>query len=447
MNQKSSQRNSQKSRLVKSIFTNSSGILISRITGFIRDLMTASILGANVYSDIFFIAFKFPNLFRSIFADGAFTQAFIPSYAKSKYKIRFSSIIFLQILAFLIVLSLIVTMFSHLFAKAFAIGFSEETINLAAPLFAINFYYLPLIFVVTFMGALLQYKHHFATTAYSTALLNLSMIASLIIAKGLEQYTITFYLSFGVIFGGILQVIVHMIAIRRANLGKIFIFKNQKKQEEHKFYKNFFAATLGSSTMHISAFIDTWLASMLISGSISYLYYANRVFQLPLAIFAIATSIALFPMVAKAIKNKNEDEALKLMKKSALILFAVLTISMVVGIALDKFIIELLFQRGAFTSEDTINTALILEMYLIGLLPFGLAKIFSLWLYAKEQQVLTAKISAQSLVANIIFSLILIKPFGAAGLAFSGTLSGFVLFFLTLRAFGFDKFVKMFKNY
>ena len=437
----------QKSRLLKSIFTNSSGILISRITGFIRDLMTASILGANVYSDIFFIAFKFPNLFRSIFADGAFTQAFIPSYAKSKYKIRFSSIIFLQILAFLIVLSLIVTMFSHLFAKAFAIGFSEETINLAAPLFAINFYYLPLIFVVTFMGALLQYKHHFATTAYSTALLNLSMIASLIIAKGLEQYTITFYLSFGVIFGGILQVIVHMIAIRRANLGKIFIFKNHKKKEENKFYKNFFAATLGSSTMHISAFIDTWLASMLISGSISYLYYANRVFQLPLAIFAIATSIALFPMVAKAIKNKNEDEALKLMKKSALILFAVLTISMIVGIVFDKFIIELLFQRGAFTSEDTINTALILKMYLIGLLPFGLAKIFSLWLYAKEQQVLTAKISAQSLVANIIFSLILIKPFGAAGLAFSGTLSGFVLFFLTLRAFGFDKFVKMFKNY
>ena len=437
---------SQKSRLLKSIFTNSSGILVSRITGFIRDLMTASILGANVYSDIFFIAFKFPNLFRSIFADGAFTQAFIPSYAKSKYKIRFSSIIFLQILAFLIVLSLIVTMFSHLFAKAFAIGFSEETINLAAPLFAINFYYLPLIFVVTFMGALLQYKHHFATTAYSTALLNLSMIASLIIAKGLEQYTITFYLSFGVIFGGILQVIVHIIAIKRANLGKIFIFKNHKKKEENKFYKNFFAATLGSSTMHISAFIDTWLASMLISGSISYLYYANRVFQLPLAIFAIATSIALFPMIAKAIKNKNEDEALKLMKKSALILFAVLTISMIIGIVFDKFIIELLFQRGAFTSEDTINTALILKMYLIGLLPFGLAKIFSLWLYAKEQQILTAKISAQSLVANIIFSLILIKPFGAAGLAFSGTLSGFVLFFLTLRAFGFDKFIKMFKN-
>ena len=102
--------------LLKSIFTNSTGILVSRITGFIRDLMTASILGANVYSDIFFIAFKLPNLIRSIFADGAFTQAFIPSYAKTKNKIRFSSIIFLQLLAFLIVLSLFVTLFSHIVA-------------------------------------------------------------------------------------------------------------------------------------------------------------------------------------------------------------------------------------------------------------------------------------------------------------------------------------------
>ena len=434
-----------KNKLLRAIFTNSSGILVSRVTGFIRDLMTASILGANIYSDIFFIAFKFPNLFFFFFADGAFTQAFIPSYAKSKHKIRFSSIIFLQILAFLIVLSLIVTLFSHLFAKAFAIGFSKETIDLASPLFAINFYYLPLIFIVTFMGALLQYKHHFATTSYSTALLNLSMIASLIIAKELEQYTITFYLSFGVIFGGILQVLVHIIAIKRANLGKVFTFKKHEKKEENRFYKNFFAATLGSSTMHISAFIDTWLASFLISGSISYLYYANRVFQLPLAIFAIATSIALFPMVAKAIKNQNEDLALKLMKKSALILFIILSFSMVIGVVFNEFIIKLLFERGAFTSHDTKNTALILSMYLIGLLPFGLAKIFSLWLYAKEQQILTAKISAQALIANIIFSLILIQPLEAVGLALSGTLSGFVLFFLTLKAFGFKKFIEMFK--
>ena len=432
--------------LIKSIFTNSSGILVSRVLGFVRDLLTASILGANIYSDIFFIAFKLPNLFRSVFADGAFTQAFIPSYAKAKHKIRFSSIIFLQLFGFLIILSLIVSMFSHFVAKAFAIGFTQETIDLAAPLFAINFYYLPIIFTVTFMAALLQYKHHFATSAYSTALLNLGMIGALLISKDMDKYDITFYLSYGVIIGGLLQVALHLYSVKKANLCKIFHFKKHKKKEENKFYKNFFSATLGSSTLHLSAFIDTWLASFLISGSISYLYYANRVFQLPLAIFAIATSIALFPMIAKAIKNKDENRALHLMKKSSVILFGVLSLSMLIGIVFNELIVKLLFERGAFNSVDTANTALILTMYLIGLLPFGLAKIFSLWLYANEQQFLSAKISMKSLAWNIIFSLILIKPYGAAGLAFASTLSGFILFFLTIKAFGFNKFIAMYKK-
>ena len=224
--------------LLKSIFTNSSGILVSRVLGFIRDLLTASVLGANIYSDIFFVAFKLPNLFRSIFADGAFTQAFIPSYAKSKHKIRFSSIIFLQLFGFLILLSLLVMAFSHLVAKAIAIGFDEKSLDLAAPLFAINFYYLPMIFVVTFMGALLQYKKHFATSAYSTALLNLAMIGSLLIAQNMEKYDITFYLSYGVLVGGFLQILVHLYAVKKLNLCKIFHFKKHEKKEET--YKKLF---------------------------------------------------------------------------------------------------------------------------------------------------------------------------------------------------------------
>lgn len=429
--------------LIKSIFTNSSGILTSRILGFVRDLLTASILGANIYSDIFFVAFKLPNLFRRIFAEGAFTQAFIPAYAKSNYKIRFSSVVFLQLFGFLIILSLLVTMFSELVAKAIAIGFDQETIELAAPLFAINFYYLPMIFIVTFMAALLQYKNHFATTAFSTALLNLGMIAALLISQNMEKYEITFYLSYGVLIGGFLQILVHLYAFKKHNLCKIFHFKKHKKKEENKFYKNFMSATLGSSTAHISAFIDTWLASFLISGSISYLYYGNRIFQLPLALFAIATSIALFPMIARAIKNKDENKALKLMKKSSFILLGLLGVATFIGIVFNEFIVSLLFQRGAFDENDTMNTALILSMYLIGLIPFGIAKIFSLWLYAKEQQFLAAKISMFSLAWNIVFSLLLIKPYGAAGLAFASTLSGFILFFLTIKAFGFKKFKEL----
>ena len=431
--------------LIKSIFTNSSGILFSRILGFIRDLLTASILGANIYSDIFFVAFKLPNLFRRIFAEGAFTQAFIPAYAKAKHKIQFSSSIFLSFFAFIMLLSVFVTLFAEIITHLIALGFDSKTVDLAAPLLAINFYYLPMIFVVTFMAALLQYKNHFATTAFSTALLNLALIAALLISKDLDKYEITYYMSYGVLVGGLLQILVHIIAMKNNNLLKIFTFK-KFKLAHNKFYKNFAAATLGSSTAHLSAFLDTFLASFLITGSISYMYYANRIFQLPLALFAIATSVALFPMIAKAIKNNNETKALKLMRKSTIILSILLSISTLIGIIFNEFIISLLFERGAFTSADTSNTALILAMYLIALIPFGIAKIFSLWLYAHEQQFIGAKISIKALTFNIIFSLILIKPYGAAGLAFASTISGFVLFYLTIKEFGFKKFYLLMKN-
>ena len=428
--------------MLKHIFTNSAGILFSRILGFIRDLLTASILGANIYSDIFFVAFKLPNLFRRIFAEGAFTQSFIPSYAKSKHKVQFSSIVFLQFFTFLIILSIFVTIFSTLITKVIAVGFGNEIIALASPLVAICFYYLPLIFIVTFLASLLQYKHHFSTTAFSTALLNIALILSLLISKDLNQEQIVYYMSWGVIAGGLLQVFVHLIAIKRENIK--FFTLNKKIKAMNKslktFYKNFTPAVFGSSAAHIAAFLDTWLASFLASGTISYLYYANRVFQLPLALFAIATSVALFPSIAKAIKNNDQQKAIKSLKKAFWLLMALLGIATFIGIIFSKEIVWLLFQRGAFSSDDTANTSIILIMYLIGLIPFGIAKIFSLWLYSYEKQLLAAKITAKSLLSNIILSLLFIIPYGATGLALASSLSGFVLLFLTIKEFGFIKF-------
>ena len=426
--------------MLRHIFTNSAGILFSRILGFLRDLLMASILGANIYSDIFFVAFKLPNLFRRIFAEGAFTQVFIPSYAKNNHKVRFSSVIFLEFVAFILGLSLVVTLFASFITKLIAVGFDTQTIELASPLVAICFYYLPLIFVVTFLAALLQYKNHFTTTSFSTALLNLSLIATLILSSKLEKYDIVFYLSWGVVFGGILQVLVHLIAIKKLNI-KFFTLNLTKSEfKQSRFYKQFYPAVFGSSSAHIAAFLDTWLASFLVTGSISYLYYANRVFQLPLALFAIATSVALFPTVAKAIKNKDEQKALKYLAKAFKILFGLLFIASFIGIVWHTQIVSLLFQRGAFDQQDTYNTSMVLVMYLIGLIPFGLAKIFSLWLYAKEQQSKAAKITAISLLGNIVFSLILIVPFGAIGLALASSLSGFILLHLTLKEFGYKRF-------
>lgn len=427
--------------MIRHIFTNSAGILFSRILGFLRDLLTASILGANIYSDIFFVAFKLPNLFRRIFAEGAFTQVFIPAYALSKYKIQFSSILFLQFLAFIIGLSLIVTLFATLITKAIAIGFDSTTIDLASPLVAICFYYLPLIFVVTFLASLLQYKNHFATTAFSTALLNISLIVALLLSQNLEKYEIVYYLSWAVISGGVLQVVVHLLAIKKLHIKFLTSQIKRSKQtfQSSKFYNQFYPAVFGSSSAHIAAFLDTWLASFLVSGSISYLYYANRVFQLPLALFAIATSVALFPTISKAIKNNDEEKALIYLQKAFYVLFGLLFTASFIGIVFNEFIIRLLFQRGAFSDIDTQNTSIILVMYLIGLLPFGIAKIFSLWLYAHKQQGKAAKITAISLAWNVILSLIFIIPFEAVGLALASSLSGFILLHLTLKEFGYKK--------
>jgi putative peptidoglycan lipid II flippase len=434
--------------MIKHIFTNSFGILVSRVLGFLRDLFTASILGANIYSDIFFVAFKLPNLFRRIFAEGAFTQAFIPEYAKNNHKLQFNSIVFTQFISFLIVLSILVTLFSTLVTKAIAIGFDTTTVDLASPLVAICFYYLPLIFIVTFLASLLQYKNHFSTTAFSTALLNIALITALLISQNMEKYTIIFYLSWAVVIGGILQVIVHLIAIKKF---KIKVFTTQYKRSKRtfknsSFYKKFYPAVFGSSAAHISAFLDTWLASFLASGTISYLYYSNRVFQLPLALFAIATSIALFPTIAKAIKKNNENEALKYLQKAFWILFPLLLISTIIGITFDDLIVWLLFERGEFTALDTQNTSIILTMYLIGLVPFGLAKIFSLWLYSYDKQSTAAKITAISLVWNIVLSLILIIPLKAVGLALASSISGFILLHFTLKEFGYNKVLQIIKR-
>lgn len=435
--------------LIKSFFTNSIGTLVSRVFGFIRDMLSASILGANIYSDIFFVAFKLPNLFRRIFAEGAFTQSFIPSFIKSNYKSLFTFTIFIKFFLFLIGMSLVVTVFSGFFAKLIAFGFDKQTVELAAPFVAINFYYLPLIFIVTLLGSLLQYKHHFATTAFSTALLNIGMIGALLLYQDYDKETIVYALSYGVLIGGVLQVIAHLIAIQKYKLVKIFTigyqYSRQKAQKIKSvnagFNKAFFQSIVGNSTPQIVSFVDTTLASFLVTGSISYLYYGNRIFQLPLALFAIALTTGIFPRITRLLKNTDQIEASKLLSRGFWLLAFLLTTSTIGGVMLSEEIVKLLFERGSFTAEDTQTTAFILAMYMIGLIPFGLAKLFSLWLYALMRQGEAAKISMYALLANLIFSFALIKPMGAAGLALAGSLSGCVLLFLTIHSFGTRKFL------
>ena len=440
--------------MFKAIFTNSFGILFSRVLGFIRDLLTASALGASVYSDIFFIAFKLPNLFRRIFAEGAFTQVFIPAFAKTDHKGVFSANIFIVFLSIIFFITLLVNLLPSLATQAIAVGLDEQTIALASPFVAINFWYLPLIFAVTFLSTMLQYKHHFATSAFSTALLNLSLILALYFSQDKSQNEIVYYLSWGVVIGGILQLAVHIIAIYKLGLSKILFggFKYLRvkskiiKKDTREFRKQFFPAMWGNSTAQVSAFLDTFLASFLVTGSISYLYYANRIFQLPLALFAIATAIALFPRVARFLKQKKDEEALAYLGKAFWFLAFLLTASTIGGIILAQEITWLLFERGAFSAEDTANTTAVLQMYMIGLLPFGLQKLFLLWIYAKEMQMMAAKIATISLVTYIVLALSLISPMGVSGLALASTVGGFLGFTLTIKTFGVKNFLNIVRS-
>ena len=422
------------------------------MTGLGRDVIMASALGASIWTDIFFVAFKLPNLFRRIFAEGAFTQAFMPSFVASRQKGVFATAIFLRFMLILIGFSLFVTIFPELLTKLLVPNWSDEQIAQTAPLTAINFWYLDFVFIVTFLATLLQYKEHFATTAMSTALLNLSMISALLLYMKEEPETIVIALSIAVLIGGLLQVIAHVVAIKQLSMHKILIggWKYRKKKdvkgEEKKFNKLFIPSMWGNSMPQISAFLDTILASFLITGSISYLYFANRVFQLPLAIIAIATSVALFPMISKAINRGDIDEAYSNLGKAFWLLLSLLGVATLMGIILSEPIIWLLLERGAFTQENTIETASVLSMYMLGLVPHGLTKLFAMFLYANHKHTKAAKIATISLVINVFVSIILMNYMGAMGLALAGSISGLILFSLTVREVGVDHLLEIVKS-
>lgn len=429
--------------MLKSIFSNSFGILISRISGLARDILMTSVLGANMWSDIFLMAFKFPNLFRRIFAEGSFTQSFMPSYIASKQKSVFAVAIFIRFMAFIVLLSLLVTLFPEFSTKLLAWDWNADLIAKTAPLTMINFWYLDLIFIVTFLGTLLQHKEHFFTTAFSTVWLNIAMVVALLLFQHSDPKTIVYSLSFSILIGGLFQVITHLYSIRQKGLWKLLSggWKYRKtkdvKEEESKFASLFFPSLLGNSTAQVASFIDTSLASFLAAGSVSYLFYANRIFQLPFAIIALAITTALFPSIAKAIKNENHALAYRNLHKSFWLLCALLGISVLGGVLLSEPIIWLLFERGNFTIQDTHNTADVLMMYMVGLIPFGLAKLFSLYLYAMHKHLKAAKIAGASLIINLIFSLLLMKPMGAAGLALAGSIGGVAQLILTAREIGY----------
>ena len=323
-----------KSLVFKNFIINALGILFSRILGLARDVLIALFLGAGLYSDIFFVALKMPAFFRRIFAEGAFGQSFLPNFVKARKKGAFCVSVLLQFGFVVFLFCVFVSFFASFFTKIFAFGFDEKTIALASPLVAINFWYLFFIFIVTFLGAILNYKQKFFITSFSAALFNLAIvIAAFFVDKNTPQTTL-YYFSYATVLSGVAQLILHILVLWRNPVIKAMTLSIKLKRFRVKlksFYHNFFHGVLGSSATQLSSLLDTSIASFLITGSISYLYYANRVFQLPLALFAIALTQVSFPKILKHLKSNQEDLALNFMRKALGVLAVLLLLAMIIG--------------------------------------------------------------------------------------------------------------------
>jgi putative peptidoglycan lipid II flippase len=414
--------------MVKGFGINFFGILTSRVLGFLRDLLTASLLGATLYSDLFFIAFKLPNLFRRIFGEGAFTQAFLPALAHSRDPARFSYHLLKLFLTTLLLLSLLVTIGSPIVAKIVAIGFPQSAQELAAPLIGFNFWYLDLIFLATFFGALLQYREQFLPSAFAPALLNLSLIGALLIGAHLPPLQLIYWLSGGVILGGVLQLLLHLFfAGKTGILQELCRGASGPSPDLKPFFKQFLPAVWGNSTAQLSSFLDTWLATFAGAGGVSYLYYSNRLFQLPFALFGIALSTALFPKLTRLFRGGMEGEGGRLLRRSFWFLAGVLGFATGIGVGSSREIVELLFQRGAFTAADTQITSQLLSLYLAGLLPFGLAKVVTSYLYATRQGGVAARLTTLSLGVNSLLSLSLLWWVGLPALPLGTSAGGALL--------------------
>ena len=416
---------------------------LSRILGYFRDLLIARVIGAGLISDCFFVAFKLPNLFRRILGEGAMNAAFIPvvSGVRTKSGKKSADAFFSNIFSFLLVallaFVLILEIFMPLIITLIAPGFSDnpEKFNHSINLTRLTFPFVLFICLTSLMGAYLNTLGKFASMAVTPIILNLSLIFTLLIFfKSENLFLISSTLSFVVSIAGIIQVIWMYYNIRR-NKSKLSInfsflktFKSDK--EITKFFKLLLPAILGNGAYQINLLIDMILASTLPDGSISFLYYADRVNQLPLGVLGIAIGTALLPVLSSQVKKKQKKEAEKSISKA--IKFGILfSIPAFFGLLIfSENIISFLFFRGAFEYKDVQATSSALIALCCGLPAFIMIKILVIPFFANEDTKTPIKISLFCMLINLILNLILIREFLHVGLAISTSVSAWINFIL-----------------
>ncbi len=416
----------------KSFIIVSLSIFSSRIFGLLRDVVIASTFGAGSLTDVFFVAFRVPNMLRRIFAEGAFSSVFTPAFAKKLKKSekeakRFAGKFFAVLLIALSVTVLFGEVFTPLIIKVIAPGFEGDAGTLAIALTREMFPYILLVSLVAFFGGILNGYEHFFAPAVSTVLFNISLILCAVFFKdSLSVHA----LAIGVIFGGVFQLLLQVLFLKKV----AFIPKPILELDEDvkKALKNIVPGLFGFGVRQLSMLADTVIASFLYVGAISYLYYANRFVQLPLGIFAIGISQVLLPKLAKSFDSK-EGFRKKLILGLTLCSFVIVP-STYGLIFFGKPLIDIVFRHGEFTFGDLRATYYVLCGYGAGLLFYSFEKILVNAFYSLDDYRFPVKVGAITLVFNIIANLFLcfVLGLGAAGLALGTAITSlFNVIFLT----------------
>ncbi|PKR54651.1 murein biosynthesis integral membrane protein MurJ [Thalassospira marina] len=418
--------------LVRSIATVSGFTLLSRLLGFARDILIAAMLGAGGMADAFFVAFKFPNLFRRLFGEGAFSVAFIPLLAGDIEKRGLEEArdfaanalsILIVLTGFLVAIIEIIMPWAML---VFAPGFSEnpEKFTLAVELSRITFPYLAFISAVALMSGILNTLHRYAAAAAAPVVLNIFMIGALLALTPVTQ-TPSHALAWGVLFAGVGQFVWLVIACKRAG----FAIRWQLPRIDDKVKllgKRMVPGMIGVGVYQLNLLIDTMLASMVSDGAVSWLYYADRVHQLPLGVIGIAIGTAMLPTLSRQLQGKDPSVAMYSQNRGIEI---ALLLTMPAAIALAVMgipIINVLFQRGAFSATETSATGMALTIFACGLPASVLVKVLAPGFFAREDTKTPIRIGIICMILNIGMIVVLMPLFGHLGIATATAVSSWI---------------------
>lgn len=408
--------------MLKRIFTVGGFTLLSRLTGFARDIMLAAILGAGPVADAFFVALRLPNHFRAIFAEGAFNAAFVPAYAHvlgeggaisaGLFASRIFTLLFLSQVALLVV----AWAFMPQAISILAPGFTDdpERRQLAIELTRITFPYLLLITLVTLYGGMLNVMHRFAAAAAAPVFLNLSMIMTLALAAFFPSAGHA--AAWGVLIAGVVEFL--LLAQDAWRQGILPRFAPLKLDEDLRaFFRALGPATLGSMGTQVALFADTIIATFLPAGALSALYYADRLNQLPVGVIGIAIGTVLLPELSRRL-TAGDIAGAKASQRRAFeftLLFSVPF--MAAFLTVPDIIMRAMFARGAFSGADAAAAGATLSAYALGLIPFVLIRSAVAPFYARKDTATPVKASLIGLAVNVALKVLLMGALAQVGLA------------------------------